>query len=63
MLDYFFKRPAPMAKPRTPTGFEDTLLLGWDFSSGNAQAVTYDGDAPLLTCASTGSWAPGTYRR
>ncbi|HZZ78901.1 MAG TPA: type IV secretory system conjugative DNA transfer family protein [Gemmataceae bacterium] len=55
MLDFFRNRPAPMANPRTPTGFEHTLLLGWDFSRGNAEPVTYDGDAPLLTCASTGS--------
>src|SRR4029077_9110689 len=51
-------------------GPEQQLLLGWNgrtspgtiastpglvASQGNSHAVTYDGDAPLLTCASTGA--------
>jgi type IV secretion system protein VirD4 len=56
--------------PRPDNGHQkQELLLGWHStrpesfgftpglvgSRGNSQAVTYDGDAPIVTCASTGS--------
>jgi type IV secretion system protein VirD4 len=64
-----FSRDMPSPSPRRG-GQEQQLLLGWNngvpqesigyapgmvASRGGSQAVTYDGDAPLLTCASTGA--------
>ena len=63
-----FSRRVPTPTARIG-GQEQRLLLGWNggtppgsvgftpgsLASDGDQAVTYDGDAPLLTCASTGS--------
>jgi type IV secretion system protein VirD4 len=66
MLNPFAGRAASPAPVKT--GRAQQLLLGWSggnrqdgfgfsgaASQGRAQAVTYDGDGPLITCAPTGS--------
>ncbi len=64
MLTNPWNRPVPAPREREPD-----LLLGWEgsglvdstglrppkLSPGESRAVLYDGDAPLLTCASTGA--------
>ena len=58
MLSNFFSRQAP-SPGAGRSGQEPKLLLGWNdaiaASPARSGAVTYGGDAPLLTCASTGA--------